>query len=377
MTTRTTIPRPRRAAREAGLTLIELMISVLLATMLTGGLFYMMQGQQRTYASQLSNLSAQENLWGAMEYLQAQIRKAGYGFGGCPNGVIQKWDGGNGASNSFMAINIQNSLNLYTGAADTSDSFSVTYATGDSSGGILSVKLYNVIPGASAEVIVNQSGGIKNNDLLVAWDPGSTQPCVIVKATQDAQNTGAGWKVQTAPDGTYNAPGGLNQWRSGVWKAGALLIRIGNNTAPRNFAIDKSRNPPLLVSWTASNKSDLEIIAEGIEDMQIAWACDVNQNGVYEESTTSPTTDEWAYASPSDSASTVPACGTMPIGAVRITLIARTAAPIVGDRGGQLPAAEDRAAGSTDQALGVLGSYGRAVLTSVIKPRNIRNPLNI
>ena len=38
---------------QRGLTLIELMVSMLLATILVGGLFYMMTGQERTYSNQM------------------------------------------------------------------------------------------------------------------------------------------------------------------------------------------------------------------------------------------------------------------------------------------------------------------------------------
>lgn len=68
---------------QRGITLIELMVSLLLAAMLSAGIFYMMSGQTRTYNTQMKSLTTQENLWGAMEYLQRQVRMAGYGFGGC------------------------------------------------------------------------------------------------------------------------------------------------------------------------------------------------------------------------------------------------------------------------------------------------------
>src|SRR3989339_249334 len=100
---------------DKGLTMVELMVSILLAAILSVGIYYMMTGQTQTYNVQLRNLSIQENIWGTMEYLQRQIRMAGVGFGGCPEGVIRKWDSStHTAEPEVFALRIYNSCNIFT-----------------------------------------------------------------------------------------------------------------------------------------------------------------------------------------------------------------------------------------------------------------------
>jgi len=58
-------------------------------------------------------------------------------------------------------------------------------------------------------------------------------------------------------------------------------------------------------------------------------------------------------------------CAQAPIGAVRITLIARGASPELSKPLAGRPGAEDRAAAAT------FDSYDRAVLTTLVVPRNL------
>jgi len=165
-------------------------------------------------------------------------------------------------------------------------------------------------------------------------------------------------------------------------------MNLGSSLLPHNFAIDRTRQPPQLVTWTRSDFSDLEVIADGIEDLQVAWACDMNLNGIYEEGRTdverrNPALDEWTNNVSLDIPPTclLPAgcvgavCTAVPVGQVRITLIARSLSPMLGDRSGFRPAAEDHAVGSISADLSLaneVGTYSRAVLTSTVAPRNIR-----
>ncbi len=387
----------RRSRRDAGLTIIELMVSLFLAVLLTGGLFYMMSGQQKTYNEQLSTMATQENLWGAMEYLASEIRRAGYGFGGCPPNstlgheapVVMKWNGSTSTSSppnvevsDLISFDVTNNSNLYSGGIDGTDSLTIAYARDNSQGALTGVRTTIVEPNATQAVLTtNAVGPITSGDLVVLWQHGSTKHCLLLLITGAPVQTGTTWTLPYAANAIYNpqAPNhSLVFPIAGGYLAGTLVMRVGTSTddLQHNFAIDHGdgNRPPRLVTWSKFNKSDMQVVADGIEDMQISWACDVSNTGLLEEGTT-PTlrqSDEWAHNVASD---TLPNCSLNgnTIRAVRITLIGRTTGPISSKQGFR-PAAEDHAAGTPAQdlaATGQIGTYGRATLTSVIKPRNI------
>ena len=61
-------------SRQAGLTIVELIVAILLAAVMTSGLFYMLSGQQKTYTEQYNQMGRNANLWGAMNFLERQIQ---------------------------------------------------------------------------------------------------------------------------------------------------------------------------------------------------------------------------------------------------------------------------------------------------------------
>ena len=391
---------PRRSARprnrDSGLTLIELMISMFLAVLLTGGLFYMMSGQQKTYNQQLSTMAAQENLWGAMEYLSGEVRRAGYGFGGCPPDstlgydapVVKMWDGTTSGTapnvkvSQLISLDVDNDSNLFSGSIDGTDSLTLSYAVDDTQGALTGVRTTDTEPNASSALLkVNHKGTIAANDLVVLWQHGSTKHCLLLQITGAAAGSIGAWTFPYGPGNVYNPPATSHTLLfpvAGGYLPGTLVMRVGDtgDQLVHYFAIDdgSGTRPPRLVTWSLSNKSDLQVVADGIEDMQIAWACDVNGDGLLDEGATAATraSDEWAYNVTSDN---LPDCATQgnPIRAVRITLIGRTTGPM-NSQVGFRPASEDHAAGTPAQdlaATGQIGTFGRASLTSVIKPRNI------
>lgn len=108
--------------------------------------------------------------------------------------------------------------------------------------------------------------------------------------------------------------------------------------------MDSSVAPPRLITWStinanpAADKTNLEVVADGMEDMQIVWACDDDLDGLYQENTSDLANDEWANNVASDNP---PACGRPEV--VRLTLIARSASSDMWDKTGHRPTAEDLA----------------------------------
>lgn len=401
----------RSCVREAGLTLVELLITVLLAAILLAGLFYMMSGQQRTYSAQVSTLTTQENLWGAMEYLKSQVRQAGLGFGTCGADLrVGLGAGDAGAGTTWRALDVHNDTNRYRTALsvtepawDQTDSLSVRMAaiaptTVDAGVAIMRLVQQNTHFKAAATFADGPASStnlaFQNGDLVVFCEPGSTKWASVLQLTAAPQVAGNRWQLQHTPGGSpYNPPGGHSHFPPGGYEEGALIMRLGSPDAVRHFAIDNTREPPTLVTWTGrTGVNNLEVVARGVEDMQIAYGCRPTAGGMPAEQpcTGSPAgtrcscqlhscsakqTDDWAFNVQSD---TPPVCDiTRPITRVRITLIGRTVGPIVGDREGFRPEAEDHYAGVPSDdltATGGVGTYGRTVLVAEIKPRNIVPP---
>jgi hypothetical protein len=393
------------------------MISMLLAAMLTAGLFYMLSGQQKTYRDQLGTMTSQENLWGAMEYLQAQVRRAGYGFSGCPpapgsglfSSVVYKWNGS--VANAYaeaspyaelVALDIDNASNTWDGTVgaggDGVDSFSVAYAEDSTGGALVGTRLKVKAPEtASAALTTYSRGVISQNDLLVLWQPGALKYCLLLQASADPTGSADTWTVPFAPisGGDINPPAAPQHTSpfpsSDGYAPNTLVMRLGTSSTRfrHYFAIDDTgakpglvqTRPPRLMTFQldgSGNRINQQVIAENIEDMQIAWGCDTavsgNPRGDGEikegKAAAARQSDEWAYNVAGD---TVPSC-VQSISRVRITLVARTTGPVQ-SKLGKRPAAEDRPEGSpSDDQVSTdnLGTYGRAVLTATVRPRNIR-----
>lgn len=414
--------RRRRDAHrgEAGLTLVEMMVSVLLAAILSAGLFYMTSGQQRTYNAQIETLQLQESLWGAMEYLKRQVRSAGRGFGACMRGKVYDGDPStpanavlhglrifNGCSVSGSAAQIDNSSAVDTCTAtniDSPDSFGITVLPERSvaptpNPGPLAVQVTRQPAGNSLilPIVDGSQVGFPVGDQLIVFPFGdSNRHCVLRRVTgytppiPPAQPFGL---LQTTSPNSRGDP-------TTGYLGGTLIVALGTPglgpagtpaapappVIPRYFAIDNTKGYPRLITWTSADPTQpsnglaggaYDIVAEGIEDMQISWACDVDDDNLLNEGqdNTTRASDEWAFnAGPTD---TVPACDWRTPSAVRITLIARTRTADEQYKVGFRPAAEDRGAGTPadDRAVsGGQGTFARRVLTVVVKPQNMSQP---
>jgi hypothetical protein len=138
------------------------------------------------------------------------------------------------------------------------------------------------------------------------------------------------------------------------------------------FYIERTGAPavaPRLMMDDLTDASPAQVVAYGIEDMQLAYACDVPPlDGALTEGTDAATrnADEWTFNQGGDVA---PASCTQP-NAVRVTLIARTLTAddtLLATSGSTSssfkPGAEDGAVGSPD-------TFRHRVLTTTVSPRN-------
>ena len=72
-----------RRAPEQGMTLVELMVTMVIAAIVAASTFVFFAGQQRVYETQTKMLNVQQNVWASMEVVSRFVRTAGSGMYGC------------------------------------------------------------------------------------------------------------------------------------------------------------------------------------------------------------------------------------------------------------------------------------------------------
>jgi prepilin-type N-terminal cleavage/methylation domain-containing protein len=453
--------------RERGMTLVEIMITLIISSIIAAATFMFFAGQQRIYDTQTKVLNIQQNVWAAMEVLARYTRAAGSGMFECvrpasfadptstAGGRLQSTNPSPGPLTLNLGSTPAAGLRAYNAATGgmqwipplwivdnsttdvvagnsvvaNTDIITVAFAT-QTSGTDTEVGLGAAVTDATAPITLNlpnASSMFRQSELIVlltnpgfGWgqDPYSDRGCAMLQITAIAGPTTL--QCQSTANGngmTWNPPSNL-----------PALLQNCNPTNPPVSPTDPScTGPPSAItqSYAATGGvRDLgtlmwirffiqddpvskipnlmmeqlqnggtaglpQILAEGIEDLQVSFACDTgtppgtppwtagfanlqNLNGQLDEGPddTSKANDEWWNNVNGDN---LPALGqagycNLPT-AVRLTLVARSLAPddlINATLTGNGPVnAENHhyPASSYDQ-------YRRRVLTTTVYPRN-------
>ena len=374
--------------RAAGLTLVELMITLVIGGMVSSAAFMFFVSQRRVYSTQAKILDVQQNLWGAMDALTRFVRSAGMGMTGCvkagdpPPGSDTAPQTGlriyqNATVSRLAPIWIQN------GAAGAPDSITVAFGSGF--GTFVDSKLGSSVASGTDTFATpaNQGALFRVNDFALLLDatsapqgpPVGDRGCTLFQVTSVDNVTGvlghagtSGWNPASNPAGyiPFLYAGG-NNGAAGLRNFGALTwveFSIDSTGAPAS--------PPRLVMRRLdglTGSTAAVTMAEGIEDLQIAYACDTdpappNTDGALTEGTdaASRKTDEWIYNGAGD----VPSSACNRPQAIRMTLLARSHDPdtlLSGIPTNAKAAVEDGTAGAPDL-------FRHRALTTTVYPRN-------
>jgi prepilin-type N-terminal cleavage/methylation domain-containing protein len=376
--------------RSRGLTLVELMVTLVIAGMVTSSAFLFFAGQRRVYDQQMKVLGVQQNLWAAMDTLARFVRAAGTGMIGCVNATDPTPTGATAPDTGLRAytagppakvmrlapIWIQNGAN---GAADR---ITVVFGTG-TFGNFSDVALGASVQKASDPVITpaglttafraGEFAMLLDTSGLPAGPPLADRGCTLFQITGINAGTNTLLRATTSP---FNPPGDI---------AGLVPYDYVGGASPKagirdfgalnwvQFSIDTSGASPRLMMARLdgfAGPTAPQVLADGIEDLQIAYACDLvpaapaGPDGVLSEGTdaASRLADEWTYNVTGDAP---PAACVRPQ-AVRLTIVARTT---VGDDNlaavalNAKPASEDGTAGAKD-------NFRHRVLTTTVSLRN-------
>lgn len=374
----------RRRDPRAGLTLVELMITIIISSIVATSTFFFFVGQRRVYDTQAKVLNVQQNLWAAMETLTRFVRGAGMGIYGCVNATdptptgatmpqtgLRVFQKSTGTSMRLAPIWINN------GAAGAPDAITVVFGAG-SFGNFTDANLKSTVTAATSAITApaGLSAIFRTGEFIVLLDntaapagpPTGDRGCTLFQITG----------IDSTTDTLQHASSSL--WNAGSDITGVVPITYTGGATPTagirdigtvnwvQFSIDASGASPKLMMNRLDGTAGAQILADGIEDLQIAYACDIQPStdgdGVFTEGTDSTTkkADEWTYNVGGD----VPPAGCNRPQAVRITIIARSTevdTTLAGLATNRKPAAEDGVAGAID-------AYRHRVLTTTVYPRN-------
>jgi type II secretory pathway component PulJ len=405
------------------MTMIEVMVSLLLASIVIAGGYAVMIVQQRMSRQQTQIQSSQQGLWVAMEMILRDVRRAGMVFGFCRyqelNGfvnrsVFEAWRRTDTAATRYY------SLGVVDGGTTDADQLVVTWGA-PRSNGLPDSKLQQM---ASPIWAVNQITLSANSS--TPWVVHGEEP-FLYPAGCDCAGGGA---ACSAPDGTATKPFpvamlysptvpvptppvpcsvvqvtgvgsatcnsagtaatlSLGMQASAPWNrasggtGGHTYLEVGEDARVLNLG-DLTRvhwyvqttqqvglcpQPPCLIRATiaADNTAAPQLVATGIEDLQIVPACDVNGDGsvgLEGANASARQTDEW-FNHVAGEAVTIASTGCYTYPQVRISMIARTGSEDPSFAPQPRPALENRAqAGASDR-------FRRRILSAVVAPPNV------
>lgn len=390
--------RSAPARPDAGFTLVELLVTVIVSALVAVSTYTFFAGQQLIYDQQTKVLNVQQNLWAAMEVISRHVRAAGTGMLGCvapadpaPVGVTVPLTGlrvNNPNPTPITGVTRIPPLWIQSGAAAASDSITVAYGEntfGSWTDATLTAAVLANQPTTAFTVRAGQTSMFRLGEFGLLFDGERTpttnalgdHTCMLFQVS--GFNVGANQILHTNsityPWNAAAAVAGLDPWQLNPpgTPASALVgagLRHFGQLRWVQFAINAAANPPTLTMNRLEGTAGPQVLADGVENLQVAYACDSQPvgvpDGVLSEgaagNAAARNADEWILNQGGDA---TPAACNMP-SAVRITIGARSNSvdeTLLTALGNQRPAAEDRAAGAVDR-------FRHRSLTTTIYLRN-------
>ena len=384
MNARTSTKRPLRAARQAGLSLIELMVALVVSMVIVGAVFGLMsvsEGRKRTTMS-VSDIN-QSGVF-ALYQLDKAIRSAGSGYSqnwpltyGCrlnvylsvnkdqilplPTKVPPPFDKLAAQLGGFRLaplLIVQNGTTLNAGTSDA-----IITMAGNAGYGEIPTEFSNTAPTVSGSVVnlslINTMTFNAGNLVLVADrnnTAGNVQPCYIGQVQAGFTGSVA---VQLPLAGAYDASKGLDGNAGSVSATGVAmnLGNVGGGNLPAFGVYGVGANNTLMfydLLQSGGNGNNAIPLADGVMEMHALYGIDPNNTG--NVSWQAPT-GAFDAATLSNGTQTA-AANLYAIKAVRIGLIMRTSLP---ERAQQYVVGSSASAPSTATSTGVV-SPGPLVL---------------
>ncbi len=301
------------ASRHHGFSLVEIMVGMaigLLGVLIIMQVSVVFEGQKRTTTT---GSDAQTNAVTALYTVDRDVRRAGYGLSlpgalGCT--IRQYYDGAEIENLSLAPVVIT------SGADGGPDSIRILA----SSKGNWSIPSRITVdhPPQAANIFLNTNLGIKEGDLLIAYEPGKT--CTLMQTTKALPGTpDSTVQIHHQSTSKWNPPNGSIFPTEG-YSVGAMVLNMGaliNHT----YSLDASSNLMLTELDSTSNTDTERAVAADIVSLQAEYGFDTRA-GLQDD----PRVDTWsATMIDADASGTVNDAGDIArVIAVRIAVVARS-----------------------------------------------------
>jgi len=255
--------------KQQGMTLIEIMISLLIGVFLIGGILQVFTNTRQTYRMQENLSRMQENGRFAMDFLIKDIRMADY-MGCLSSGLanltnkLDATDADYDANlHSFTGLNGIGGANGAAGANLALDVPDTITLKGAYDAGINVVEPYMV--NTAANIKVNTSDGLAIYDVVLISDCSSAD---IFEITSDP-TTGSGAEIVVHNGGNVaEGPGNSDQLLSKTYQGDASIYKF------QTYIYTVNNNALVKQDLASTNE-----LVEGIENMQILYGEDTDEDG--------------------------------------------------------------------------------------------------
>lgn len=282
-------------SKQAGLTMIELMIAMVIGLILTAAVLQVFVGSRVTYSTQSSLAKLQENGRFAMEYITHDIRQTGYA--GCAQGstVVNVVDNGAGVSDTFDLDDALFALDnavaglSYAGQAvlPGSDVVMVKYAISgntctvsdhDSDAAVITCQAAHLFQRGEALVLSSCEHELTAVFQQTNANPGNNATTIEHKVDNSLT---PGNCLKTLGEGTNCA---TNSAAPLTFNVGDTLLELASY---RYFVANNAFGEPSLwreeissvtVGGNVTLGSSARELVEGVEDMQILYGVDTNDD---------------------------------------------------------------------------------------------------
>ncbi|MBU2571929.1 MAG: PilW family protein [Gammaproteobacteria bacterium] len=280
MNVKTFVPKSGFKASQTGMTLIEIMISLLIGAFLLGGVLQIFVNTKQTYRMQEGLSRLQENGRFALEFLTHDIRMAGYL--GCISRSATITNTLNDPSNYLYDFTIPVQGSEWDDANSTWDPLEDTSITSPLNGSdIITIRRVNpngaIVsqhpggnPPGSADLKLSSNPGLNDCDIVIVSDCEAAAVFQITNFNAAnnnnvVHNTG---NVCPAP-----GPGNATQALGKSYEGGELFLA---QTISYYIRTNPNNQPAL---YRRINSEDAQELVEGIEEMHIRYGVDTNGDG--------------------------------------------------------------------------------------------------
>ena len=323
---------------QAGLTLIELMIAMVILGVVIAAAFNVSYSLMANYRDHRRAMAVERSARGAITVLADAVRNASPGV---PAGQINDLVG---CTTSWKGIYVEDHT-------DQPDALSVVYAAG----GVVT-SLRDDFTQDSTQVVVEDASQLAVGDqvLITDFDTGTLVPITAISQSGDDWYLTVGSSGQSAKQLCSPGPANFDYAK----RALVLRARVAR------FYIDTGGAVPvLMMDPDGDGPDEAEAMAEGVEDLQVAIGVDRGGDGSIDEVDASGDDDDWVYNNPGDTV--LPNIATQPYRAIRLTVTARSVGETSTVATSIRPPAEDRDGAS------VADEFKRRSLSTTIEIRNL------